>query len=93
MVEATTLNINQKKAKEGLYLKKTVLYYQPISRNNADSIFRGSSMVEHATVNRRVVGSSPSRGAKKGRYFERRSSFFYFVLFSFPAPSFFLCPA
>ncbi len=27
--------------------------------------FRGSSMVEHATVNRRVAGSSPARGAKK----------------------------
>ena len=27
--------------------------------------FRGSSMVEHATVNRRVAGSSPARGAGK----------------------------
>jgi hypothetical protein len=26
--------------------------------------FRGSSMAEHAAVNRRVVGSSPTRGAK-----------------------------
>ena len=28
-----------------------------------DSLFLGSSMVEHAAVNRRVVGSSPTRGA------------------------------
>jgi hypothetical protein len=27
--------------------------------------FRDSSMVEHAAVNRRVVGSSPTRGATK----------------------------
>ena len=26
-------------------------------------LFRGSSMAEHAAVNRRVVGSSPTRGA------------------------------
>ena len=29
------------------------------------NLFRGSSMVEHAAVNRRVAGSSPARGAKK----------------------------
>ena len=28
-----------------------------------DRTFLGSSMVEHAAVNRRVVGSSPTRGA------------------------------
>ena len=77
MVEATTFNINQKKAKEGLYLKKTVLYCEPISRNNADSIFRGSSMVEHATVNRRVVGSSPSRGARKRNSLTKVSFLFF----------------
>lgn len=27
-------------------------------------VLRGSSMAEHAAVNRRVVGSSPTRGAK-----------------------------
>ena len=29
-----------------------------------EKIFRDSSMVEHAAVNRRVVGSSPTRGAE-----------------------------
>jgi hypothetical protein len=28
--------------------------------------FLGSSMAEHAAVNRRVAGSSPARGASKG---------------------------
>ncbi len=28
-------------------------------------VFRVSSMVEHSAVNRRVVGSNPTRGAKK----------------------------
>ena len=28
--------------------------------------FIDSSMVEHSAVNRRVVGSSPTRGAQKG---------------------------
>ena len=94
MVDGTTFNTNHtKKTSGGLYLKKTELYCSPISSNNDDRIFRGSSMVEHATVNRRVVGSSPSRGANKGRFFKRRSSFFYFVLFSFLTPSFFLSPA
>ena len=30
-----------------------------------EDIFLDSSMVEHAAVNRGVVGSSPTRGAKK----------------------------
>ena len=29
------------------------------------SVFLDSSMVEHSAVNRRVVGSSPTRGVKK----------------------------
>ncbi len=29
-----------------------------------ENVFRDSSMVEHAAVNRRVAGSSPARGAK-----------------------------
>ena len=29
------------------------------------NIFLGSSMAEHATVNRRVAGSNPARGAKE----------------------------
>ena len=28
------------------------------------NVFRGSSMAEHAAVNRRVVGSNPTWGAK-----------------------------
>ena len=30
------------------------------------AVILGSSMAEHAAVNRRVVGSNPTRGAKKG---------------------------
>ena len=33
------------------------------SRSLPDSIFLSSSMAEHSAVNRRVVGSSPTRGA------------------------------
>ena len=32
-----------------------------------DEPFRGSSMAEHSAVNRRVVGSSPTPGARRGR--------------------------
>ena len=35
------------------------------SRSPPDSIFLSSSMAEHSAVNRRVVGSSPTWGAKK----------------------------
>ncbi len=35
-------------------------------------------MVEHATVNRRVAGSSPARGAEKERIYN--SSFDYLVI-------------
>ena len=46
----------------------------------ADKIFRGSSMVEHATVNRRVAGSSPARGArKKAAHIIRCAAFFVFI--------------
>ncbi len=68
-----------KKTRVGLYFKKTVLYYQPISSYNAAYIFRGSSMVEHATVNRRVVGSSPSRGAKKRKTLYHKVDFLFFI--------------
>ena len=34
------------------------------SRSLPDSIFLSSSMAEHSAVNRRVVGSSPTWGAK-----------------------------
>ena len=34
------------------------------SRSPPDSIFLSSSMAEHSAVNRRVVGSSPTWGAK-----------------------------
>jgi hypothetical protein len=43
--------------------------------------FRDSSMVEHAAVNRRVVGSSPTRGAK-GTRCANHLVFFYV----FPGP-------
>ena len=45
-------------------------------------LFRGSSMAEHAAVNRRVVGSSPTRGADTGTYREIIffvSPFFYIL--------------
>ena len=78
MVDGTTFVTNhKKKTRVGLYLKKTVLYYQPISSYNAAYIFRGSSMVEHATVNRRVVGSSPSRGAKKRKTLYHKVDFLF----------------
>ena len=35
------------------------------SRSLPDSMFLSSSMAEHSAVNRRVVGSSPTWGAKK----------------------------
>ena len=39
------------------------------SRSSPDSISLSSSMAEHSAVNRRVVGSSPTRGAiKKGQH-------------------------
>ncbi len=41
--------------------KKRIVYLQPIQRD----ILRDSSMVEHSAVNRRVVGSNPTRGAEK----------------------------
>ena len=78
MVDGTTFNTNHtKKTSGGLYLKKTELYCSPISSNNVDQIFRGSSMVEHATVNRRVVGSSPSRGAKKRKTLYHKVDFLF----------------
>ena len=50
--------------------------------------FRGSSMVEHATVNRRVAGSSPARGAEKGSTLLKSVlpfSFFIFFAISYCA--------
>ena len=44
-------------------------------RSSPDSIFLSSSMAERSAVNRNVVGSSPTWGAKNLRLQERR--FFY----------------
>ena len=43
-------------------------------------IFLGSSMAEHPAVNRRVVGSSPTRGAMKFKRFAFASRFFVALL-------------
>ena len=45
---------------------------------NAVSRFPDSSMVEHTAVNRGVVGSSPTRGAKK----IAKQMLGYFVLYT-----------
>lgn len=44
--------------------KKQVYIYSPSALSRRRK-FRDSSTVEHAAVNRRVVGSNPTRGAKK----------------------------
>src|SRR5581483_189797 len=53
------------------------LCYKICSRTNhpfARSVFRSSSMAEHSAVNRRVVGSSPTCGAKFFLGFNSKSS-------------------
>ena len=50
------------------------LCYSNDCQEKIPEVFLDSSMVEHSAVNRRVVGSSPTRGAKmKKRYRNEKS--------------------
>ena len=51
-------------------------------------IFLVSSAVEHPAVNRRVVGSNPTRGATKKRGFYLRFLFYSYVKLNFCASFF-----
>ncbi len=57
-----------------LFSKKTG--FTKIALRFLEVIFLDSSMVEHSAVNRGVVGSSPTRGAKKAD--QEEGQLFYF---------------
>ena len=49
------------------FLIKGIYIFFSANYNKRTELFLGSSMAEHSAVNRRVVGSSPTRGAIKKR--------------------------
>ncbi len=58
---STLLRLFFKKLKDSTLQEKFFCYNQSIKQR----VIPGSSMAEHSAVNRRVVGSSPTRGVLK----------------------------
>ena len=54
-----------------------ILVYRFDSGFGLQSLFRDSSAVEQSAVNRLVVGSNPTRGAKKKKDLPFQAGFFY----------------
>ena len=50
--------------KKVLYVVLKVYIDEQVKKVYTSEVFLDSSMVEHSAVNRRVVGSSPTRGVK-----------------------------
>ena len=51
--------------KKVLYVVLKVYIDEQVKKVYTSEVFLDSSMAEHSAVNRRVVGSSPTRGVKK----------------------------
>lgn len=76
-IRAEKTTFAQKKCKKGVDRFGGQRYNHPVLKKE---IFLSSSMAEHSAVNRRVVGSSPTWGARNMRPILNRAFFFFSFL-------------